>query len=164
MIIKSLNTIYNFINLTKEEGEDIKNLNIEELLKSFNEKFKKEIKDIDWTSIYCDCDILESIPEYIQIIEISDQTGNKQIINKISKIEKVILRENKLTKIISDGEINYYAKKGEVYDSDGNIIKDMFEKKLDDEDLFCAYIGDEIYQIMKKNIQRKIQEKYNKCY
>ncbi|HCL4480201.1 TPA: hypothetical protein N2D99_002289 [Clostridium botulinum] len=149
--------------MTKKEGEDIK-LNIEELLKLFKEKFKKEIKNIDWNSIYCDCDILKSIPEYIQIIKISDQTGNKKIISEILKIERVILKENKLTKIISDGEINYYAKKGEVYDSDGNIIGDMFEKKLDDEDLFCAYIGDEIYQIMKKNIQRKIQEKYNKSY
>lgn len=107
---------------------------------------------------------MKSIPEYIQIIKISDQTGNKKIISEILKIERVILKENKLTKIISDGEINYYAKKGEVYDSDGNIIGDMFEKKLDDEDLFCAYIGDEIYQIMKRNIQRKIQEKYSKSY
>lgn len=142
----------------------MKNLNIEETLKLFKNNFKREIKDTDWNSLCGDCDILESIPEYLKLIEYSDKMKNEKIINDIAKIEKAILREHKLIKIVKEDGFGYYAKKGEPYDSDGNIIEDMFEEKLNDEDLFCACIEDDTYIIMKKNIQIKIKEHYHECY
>lgn len=131
------------------------NTTSKELLKQFKEKFTKELDDMDFSTVSPDYDVLEGIPEYVLLSSMSE--SDAKLKDKIEKAEKAVLRSKKLVKIINEDSMGFYLKKGEPYDSEGNIIEDMIEDYLDNEDLFCEYVGDDIYDLMRKSLLSKMR-------
>lgn len=139
-------------------GEENK---IEELLKVFKDKLNlelKEVKDINVPTIYEDFEILSNINEYLILTEIQEKNKDEKLKKKINSIEKEILRKHKIVKITGE-EKSFYCRKGEAYDSDGNIIEDCYEYCLEEDDIFCEFPKDKIYEIMKSNLMKKINSK-----
>jgi hypothetical protein len=131
------------------------NMNTKELLVQFKEKFAKELEDIDFSTVSSDYDVLEIVPEYVTLTNMCD--NDTALKDKIEKAEKAVLRSKRLIKIVNEDNLGFYLKKGEPYDSEGNLIEDMFEDYLDNEDLFCEYVGDDTYDLMKKALLSKIR-------
>ena len=129
--------------------------NTKELLAQFKEKFAKELEDMDFSTISSDYDVLEVIPEYVTLTNMIDT--DETLKDKIEKAERAVLRSKRLIKIINEDNTGFYLKKGEPYDSEGNLIEDMFEDYFDNEDLFCEYVGDDTYELMRKALLSKIR-------
>lgn len=133
-----------------------------ELLKSLKEDLMKELSDTDFSQVYEDIDILSCINSYNNLqLKIDDENISKEekvkLQKEFNKIEKDCLNKNKLTKLNGE-EKSYYCLKNEVYDTNGCIIEYDFDAILEDEDLFCEYAGDGIFEFMKKLIIKKIKK------
>lgn len=144
---------------------------MEEILDIFQEKLNNELKDIDKNSLYEELDILTTISEY-DILQnyICDKKQNKKekniIEKKIEKIERLCLRRNKMIKLKGEDK-SYYCLIDQPYDLNGELIIDYYEDFLDEDNIFCEYNGDDIYNYIKKVLENKIQKQiysdYNKC-
>lgn len=133
-----------------------------ELLKLIKEDLMKELSDTDFSQIYEDIDILSCIGSYnkLQSILDNDKTPKEEktkLQKEFNKIEKSCLSKNKLIKLNGEDK-SYYCLRNEVYDLNGSIVEYDFDVILDDEDLFCEYTGDGIFELMKKNIIKKIKK------
>ena len=129
----------------------------------FNELSKKlnlELKETDFTSIYEDIDLLSGISEYDKYLSILDNNSlnkeeRKKIQKEFEKIEKKSLNKHKLIKLKGEDK-NFYCLKDSVYDNVGMLIEDNFNDYFDEEDIFCEYNGDNIYNYMRKILLKKI--------
>lgn len=138
------------------------NMNFKNLLDEFKKDIVKELKECDFSTIYNDYDILETIKAYISLSDLIEK--DKTLKTKIEKIEKSALRQVSAIKITNEDGESFYAKRGEAYDSEGNLIEDMYGEYIDNEDLFCNYIGDDIYNLMKKFALSKARHLYGNEY
>lgn len=144
---------------------------MEEILNIFQDKLNYELKDLDGNSLYEEIDIFGSIKEY-DILQnyISDINVDEKKRNTLEKIlektEKLCLKKNRIIKLKGEDK-SYYCLTGEVYDSNGELISDYYEECLDEDNIFCEYNGDNIYNYMKKLLEKKIQKQiyasYNRC-
>ena len=125
-----------------------------EILKNFKQNLMKELADTDFSQVYEDMDILSCVKSYNEIQakldDINTPKDEKTKLQKeINKIEKECLAKNKLVKLIGEDK-SYYCYKNKVYDTNGTLIEYDFDIALDDNDLFCEYIGDNLYETMRK--------------
>lgn len=132
------------------------------LLAELKEELIKEIRDCDFSAVCNDYDILENIKAYIELSELLND--EKLFKSKIEKVEKSVLRQFGATKITKEDGLSFYVKKGEAYDSEGNLIEDMYDEYIDNDDLFCDYLGDDIYSMMKKYALAKARNRYKDEY
>lgn len=142
-------------------GNLINGKDIEKLLKEFKVKLTlelKETKDINIQAIYEDFEILSNIQEYLILSEIQEKNKDDNLKKRLNAIEKEVLNKYKIVKITGE-EKSYYCKRGECYDSDGNIIDDCYEYYLEKDDIFCELPNDKIYEGMKNNLLKKINSK-----
>lgn len=135
---------------------------MEKILDIFQEKLNDELKDLDKNSLYETIDVLGCIKEYDVILNyIADESKDKKerimVEKKLEKTEKLCLKKNRMVKLKGE-EKSYYCLVGESYDLNGELIKDYYEDFLDEDDIFCEYNGDDIYDTMKKILERKIQK------
>lgn len=133
---------------------------MKDILNSFYKKLNMELSETDFSSLYEDIDILGVIDEFDDIQQyICDKNvpaENRKLVEKeLNKIERNALNNNKLTKLKGEDK-NYYGFKGQSYDNVGMIIEDNYKEYLEDEDLFCEYKGDYIYNLMRKILVNKI--------
>ena len=134
------------------------------IIEKFKTKFLQELKELDETSLYESLDILSDIPEYDSIQNyLSDpnllKNEKDELLSEFNKAEKECLKKCKYTKLIGEDK-SYYCKNNKPYDSNGEMITDYFEDMLEENNLFCEYIGDDIYLMMKKILEKKIQKSY----
>lgn len=141
-----------------------------ELYNVLKKDLMKELSETDFSQIYEDMDILTCIKAYDQLLSIieaptTSKIDKSKIQKELHKIEKECLTKNKLVKLIGE-EKSYYCSKNEVYDVNGCIVEYDFDIILDEEDLFCEYIGDNIFEIMRKIAIKKIKqiESESECY
>lgn len=132
------------------------------LIVSFGEKFNREIVDTDFSSLYEDIDLLGIIPEYDVICKDLENDNlskedKKALQKEFNKIERAILMKNKLIKLKGEDK-NYYCLKDSAYDNVGMLIDCDYGEYLDDDNLFCEYNGDSIYDYMQTILYKKIKK------
>lgn len=133
-----------------------------ELFKSLKIDLMKELSETDFSQIYEDVDILTCIKHYNEILSIIEnndtpKTEKAKLQKELHKIEKECLSKNKIVKLVGE-EKTYYAYRNEVYDNSGCIVEYDFEDVLNEDDLFCEYKGDNLYEAMKKLAIKKIKK------
>lgn len=136
-----------------------------ELLLIIKDKLMKELEETDFTQLYEDIDILTCIKEYNELqLLIEDAKIDKSKINKeLKKIEKECLSKYNLIKIKGE-EKNYYCLKNKAYDCNGSLIEYDYADYIENEELFCEFRGDNIYEYMKKNAKKHSRKENFELY